>query len=143
MHPSTPPNFPPRTLPIMRALTAIQLADDSVQSSLKAALDALYREFFVQHTDTTDPAHLARILRDAGTDADAILSRAASDAAVKKKLAENTDKAFAQGAFGLPWMVCTDAQGRQEKFWGVDRLGMVADFLGLERPGAGAFKAML
>lgn len=128
----------------MRALTAIQLADDEAQSGFKAALDALYHEFFVLHTDTIDPSHLARILRSAGhADADAILARASSDGKVKQKLADNTDEAFAQGAFGLPWMVCTDAQGRREEFWGVDRLAMVADFLGLERPGAGVLKAML
>lgn len=32
-------------------------------------------------------------------------------------------------------MVCTDAQGKTEGFWGVDHLGQVAQFLGLEVPG--------
>jgi 2-hydroxychromene-2-carboxylate isomerase len=63
----------------------------------------------------------------------------------KAKLKENTDQAFEQGAFGLPWMVCERAGdcGRTEGFWGVDHLGQVASFLGLERPGEGAWRAVL
>lgn len=144
MHESAPPNFPPRTLPVMRALTAIQLGDDTQQTQLTAALDALYSEFFVRHTDLLDQAQLKRILGAAGQkDVESLLARASSDAAVKGRLAANTDEAFARGAFGLPWMACTDEKGRTEEFWGVDRLAMVADFLGLERPGGGALRAML
>lgn len=61
----------------------------------------------------------------------------------KKILAENTEKAFADGAFGLPWMVCTTATGQKEGFWGVDHLGQVVQFLGLKRPQEGGWKALL
>merc|ERR1712070_1322164 len=47
-----------------------------------------------------------------------------------------------EGAFGLPWFVATDAQGRKEGFWGFDHLGQVVDHLGLERVGDG-YRAML
>jgi hypothetical protein len=40
-------------------------------------------------------------------------------------------------------MVCTNTDGKTEGFWGVDHLGQVADFLGLERPQMGGWKAML
>jgi 2-hydroxychromene-2-carboxylate isomerase len=60
---------------------------------------------------------------------ESLLTRASSDAAVKERLADNTDEAFARGAFGLPWMACMDEKGRTEESWGVDRLPMVADFL--------------
>ncbi len=49
----------------------------------------------------------------------------------KQALIANTDQAFDAGAFGLPWMVCTNAQGKTEGFFGVDHLGQVAQFLGL------------
>jgi hypothetical protein len=55
----------------------------------------------------------------------------------KALLAANTDQAFADGAFGLPWMVCTNAAGATEGFFGVDHLGQVAEFLGL-RKGTGS-----
>jgi 2-hydroxychromene-2-carboxylate isomerase len=60
-------------------------------------------------------------------------------------LLESTERAFREGAFGLPWMVCTNAKGETEGFWGVDHLGCVAEFMGLEREKAKAkgWKAML
>jgi len=58
-------------------------------------------------------------------------------------LANNTNKAFTDGAFGLPWMACTDTMGQKEGFWGVDHLGQVAQFLGLERPGGRGWRAVL
>lgn len=63
----------------------------------------------------------------------------------KKVLLENTERAFADGAFGLPWMFCTNAAGEKEGYWGVDHLGQVAQFLGLDRQKGQAkgWKAML
>lgn len=52
---------------------------------------------------------------------------------IKTALTANTDAAFDTGAFGLPWMVCTDSQGKTEGFWGVDHLGQVVQFLGLDK----------
>jgi 2-hydroxychromene-2-carboxylate isomerase len=45
----------------------------------------------------------------------------------------NTDKAYDDGAFGLPWFTCTNSAGKTEGFWGVDYLGQVTSFLGLLR----------
>jgi hypothetical protein len=53
----------------------------------------------------------------------------------KSLLVANTDQAFADGAFGLPWMMCTNAAGETEGFFGVDHLGQVAEFLGLRKDG--------
>jgi 2-hydroxychromene-2-carboxylate isomerase len=41
----------------------------------------------------------------------------------KELLGKNTDRALADGAFGLPWFVATDREGKTETFWGVDHLG--------------------
>jgi 2-hydroxychromene-2-carboxylate isomerase len=153
MHTDSPPGFPPKTLPIMRALAAIQHTEAASSSSsssshqqpqLTAALDALWHEFFVLHTQTHEPAHLSRILSSSASslDAEAILQAATTDQ-VKKRLTQNTNEAFASGAFGLPWMVCTNEAGETETFWGVDHMGQVAAFLGLEKPGSGGWKAML
>jgi 2-hydroxychromene-2-carboxylate isomerase len=61
----------------------------------------------------------------------------------KELLSKNTDKAFADGAFGLPWFVCTNREGKKEAFWGVDHMGQVTTFLELEKPKGGGWKAML
>lgn len=61
----------------------------------------------------------------------------------KTLLLQNTDKAYDDGAFGLPWFNCTNSEGKTEGFWGVDHLGQVTNFLGLEMPKIGGWKAML
>jgi len=61
----------------------------------------------------------------------------------KELLGKNTDRALADGAFGLPWFVATDREGKTETFWGVDHLGQVTAHLGLEKPNMGGWKAML
>lgn len=62
---------------------------------------------------------------------------------VKSLLMSNTDRSFKAGAFGLPWFECTNANGTTEGFWGVDHLGQVADFLGLDRSRDAGFRALL
>ena len=61
----------------------------------------------------------------------------------KALLLENTDKALADGAFGLPWFACTNSKGEKESFWGVDHLGQVTHFLGLDKPQTGGWQALL
>lgn len=61
----------------------------------------------------------------------------------KKQLTDNSDKAMADGAFGLPFFVATNSKGESDSFWGFDHLGQVADFLGLDRGEEKAFRALL
>lgn len=61
----------------------------------------------------------------------------------KAKLQANTDLAFKEGAFGLPWFVATNKEGVTERYWGFDHLGMVVEHLGLDRSEAKELKAML
>jgi 2-hydroxychromene-2-carboxylate isomerase len=58
-------------------------------------------------------------------------------------LDENTQKAFASGAFGLPWFDCISAEGDKEGHWGIDHLGRVADFLRLDTTVDQSFKVLL
>jgi 2-hydroxychromene-2-carboxylate isomerase len=143
-----PPSFPPKTLPIMRTLAAMLEIDCGRQDRLVCALDALWQEFFVKHTATHEPSELKRVLEGAigGSESiDEILTRASSDEewGGKKALKRHTDDAFENGAFGVPWMICTRADGKTESFFGVDHLGQVAAFLGLEKPTASGWKALL
>lgn len=144
METSLPPSFPPMTLNIMRCMAALDDADgQGNQSRLINALETLYDDYWVNHQETNDPQVLQQLLervlgRDGTTKVTAI---APTDG--KAALLRNTDAAFAAGAFGLPWLVCTTVNGETESFWGVDHLGQVASFLGLQRPSTGAWRALL
>jgi hypothetical protein len=50
---------------------------------------------------------------------------------------------FTLGAFGLPWFDCTNSQGDQEGFWGIDHLGRVVDFLQLDANMDKSFRVLL
>lgn len=55
----------------------------------------------------------------------------------KRKLTENTDRAFESGAFGMPWFECVNSKGEREGFWGFDHLGQVVRFLELNGEAGG------
>jgi 2-hydroxychromene-2-carboxylate isomerase len=66
-----------------------------------------------------------------------------NDVEVKSTLHESTQRAFNLGAFGLPWFYCTNSQGDQEGFWGIDHLGRVVDFLQLDANMDKSFRVLL
>ncbi|KAI0106956.1 hypothetical protein GGR51DRAFT_516888 [Nemania sp. FL0031] len=135
-----PPNFPPNTLQVMRAVCGV--ADD--QAKLCALLERLYHEFWVNHVQVAQPDAFVPIFKQVlGVEtAERVLAEAATKG--KATLTKNTDYAFSTGAFGLPWMVCTNAKGETEGFWGIDHFGHVSQFLDLPKPGnTGGWKSVL
>ncbi|RAL08928.1 putative 2-hydroxychromene-2-carboxylate isomerase [Aspergillus homomorphus CBS 101889] len=128
----TPPNFPPRTLHTQRALCAVaQLAPEQLLS----VQEALFRTFWVEGDGRIgEPACFVPVLEAVlGKEVAARVVEIMGTPEIKAQLAANTDRAFKAGAFGVPWLECTNAQGKTEGFFGVDHLGQVVDFLGLER----------
>ncbi|CAI6341751.1 unnamed protein product [Periconia digitata] len=139
---TSPPNFPINTLPVQRALTAISL---SHPQSLGSALALVWQNFWVHYNEPTKPENLFAIVQTIlGSEEEAkkVLEATRGDV-VKKTLAANTDRAFKEGAFGLPWFVATNSKGETEGFWGVDHIGQMVDHLGLERPDGKVWKALL
>lgn len=146
----TPPNFPPLTLTVMRAINAIshltgkEQTSTEAQTSIIRALDTFYEAYWVQGQEITDKNVMAGILgKVVGGQAEVSKVLEVASAEGKQMLQKNSDLAFAEGAFGLPWMVCENDRGEKEGFWGVDHFGCVLDFLGLEKPRTGGWKAML
>ncbi|TKA72117.1 hypothetical protein B0A55_06525 [Friedmanniomyces simplex] len=129
-----------RSRAAMRALSAISLHHPA---HLTACFATLYTTFWVHRNPISQPqtwtAALTSVLGETSTRE---IVRLAGEAEAKELLKANTDLAVREGAFGLPWFVATDAEGRREGFWGFDHLGQVVDFLGLERRDEG-FRAML
>ena len=100
-----------------------------------------------------------------------VVERGLKGQEAKKKLMETTSMAFEDEAFGVPWFVgeltssssltcsclgfdtfltftffadiVTNSEGPTARYWGVDHMGQICDFLGLERPGGRGWKALL
>jgi hypothetical protein len=129
--------------------------------SVPQAIALLWESFWVHWNDPTKPENLQAIVRTVvGSDDEAkkVIDRTKTDE-VKKALSANTEQAFKEGAFGLPWFVgeflfscvneseltriATNAKGETESYWGVDHVGQLCDHLGLERPSGKGWRAML
>ncbi|KAL5121838.1 hypothetical protein ACEQ8H_000053 [Pleosporales sp. CAS-2024a] len=142
MSTNSPPDFPNNTLSVQRTLAALEL---SHPQSVSQAIALFWESFWVHWNDPMKPENLLAIVRTVvGSEEEArkVVERTKSDE-VKKRLSENTEKAFTEGAFGLPWFVATNAKGETEGFWGVDHMGQICDHLGLERPSGKGWKALL
>lgn len=149
-----PDGFPANTLHVMRTICALgRLANPDggpspspsqpAQQVTIKALDAFFDAYWVRNRNIADKDVVAEVLKSAGWEDLAKVSEVTAGDG-KAILTENTDRAFADGAFGLPWFACENDRGEKEGFWGVDHLGVVLDFLGLEKPaGRKEWKAML
>ena len=112
---------------------------------MDSAISLCYENFWVQYQNPTEPENLLAILRTitgSNDEAQKVMESMKSDR-VKNKLTENTNDAFKDGAFGLPWFAATNAAGQKEGFWGIDHLGQLCDFLQLERPSHKGWRALL
>lgn len=112
------PRHPVRTVNAMRLL----LAADAEQRP--ALTHALYRAYWVDNLDLSDPATLAELARQHGLDAEV-----ATDPQVRRALYRAVDEALQAGLFGVPTFTVGD-----RLWWGVDRLPFVERALGGEPP---------
>jgi 2-hydroxychromene-2-carboxylate isomerase len=98
----------------LRSLDAMRLLHTVAGAERIALTKALYRAHFVDHRDISDRA----ILADYGD----IGKLDSSD--IKGALRAATDRAVADGAFGVPAFV-VEQRGQRFLFWGQDRLHFV------------------
>ncbi|KAL5341299.1 thioredoxin-like protein [Aspergillus crustosus] len=139
---TTPEGFPPLTLAVQRALTAIS---QQAPAKLVSVTEAVYNEFWIKGNGrATQLEVFAPIFEKTlgETQTKAVLE-AANSPDIKARLSANTQQAFDSGAFGLPWFECTNSKGEKEGFWGIDHLGQVVDFLELDRSLDRGFRAVL
>ncbi|KAL4913446.1 thioredoxin-like protein [Aspergillus aurantiobrunneus] len=139
---TSPDGFPPLTLAVQRALTAIS---QRVPNELVPVTKAVWEGFWVKgDSKATQPEGFVPILeRVLGASETKAILEAANQPEIKSRLSANTQQAFDSGAFGLPWFECINSKGEKEGFWGIDHLGQVVDFLGLDRSLDRGFKAVL
>lgn len=153
---TSPPSFPPNTLPIQRALASLSISHPHLLSD---AMTAFWQHTWVSWNEPTRPDNIVNILmsvfeNEGGDEGNGVwggmememaeeVVEAGQGEEVKAKLKENTERAFKEGGFGVPWFVATNEKGETEGFWGVDHMGMMCDHLGIERPEGKGFKSLL
>lgn len=98
------------------------LTDRDPQAARQLAA-ALYRAYFVDDVNISNPSDTVAVAASLGHDA-AVVAAALEDPAVKARLKEETEAAIARGVFGSPFIFVDD-----EPFWGVDRLDQVERWL--------------
>ncbi len=109
-----PKVFPASTIKALRAA----LAADR-QGKQAAAMHALFRAYWGEGNDISDPAVIERALSAAGLDGKALIA-ATEEQEIKDALRRNTDLALVRGVFGVPTIFVGE-----RNFWGNDRLDFV------------------
>jgi 2-hydroxychromene-2-carboxylate isomerase len=105
------PHFPVNTLQLMRGAVALQGAP-----SYMPTVEAIFALMWEEGRKMDDPEVVARSLGERGLDGEAFLAPASAPE-VKAKLAANTGRSVARGAFGAPTFFVGD-----EIYFGKDKL---------------------
>jgi 2-hydroxychromene-2-carboxylate isomerase len=112
------PHFPVNTLLIMRGAVVAE-----EEGFLPAYVDAVYGHMWAEPKKMDDPEVIAAALDASGFDGARILART-QEPAIKARLAENTERSVARGAFGSPTFFVGD-----DIYFGKDKLRDVEEAL--------------
>jgi 2-hydroxychromene-2-carboxylate isomerase len=117
-----PEPFPVATVQAARACLVLQQAQPALAT---AYIHGVFRAYFTQGRDITDPAVLRAVLHEtgAGAQADAVLE-ATGQQAIKERLKAAVAASIERGVFGAPYFIVDG-----EPFWGHDRLPQVERWL--------------
>jgi 2-hydroxychromene-2-carboxylate isomerase len=115
-----PSTFPIATQAPARIVLWLKNRDPALATTVT---HALYRGFFRDDIDISNPDAASAIAAGCGADA-ATVRAAIDDPAVKDALRSETAQAIAAGVFGSPFIIVDG-----EPFWGVDRLDQVDRWL--------------
>lgn len=115
-----PARFPIGTVAAVRAF---YWANDRDPARARALADALYRAYFVDGRDISEPATVLEIARGVGLDVPA-LEAALADPALKERAKSEVEAAMARGVFGSPFFFVDG-----EPFWGSDRIPMIEEWI--------------
>jgi 2-hydroxychromene-2-carboxylate isomerase len=116
-----PAGHPRRTVEALRALLAACPNGDFMPLAHR-----FFAAYWVEGVDLSTRDGVARVLREAGHDVEAVLARAASQE-IKDELRKRTDEAVERGVFGVPAMF---VEGEENVYFGQDRLYYVEAALG-------------
>ncbi|MDE0388797.1 MAG: 2-hydroxychromene-2-carboxylate isomerase [Rhodospirillales bacterium] len=117
---NVPDNFPVNSIAACRAY--YWLADSDAAMARDFA-QALYRGYFVENRDLSQPETVVAAAQALGVDGHALVA-AVQDQAIKDRLRAVNDAALDRGVFGSPTVFVGG-----EMFWGHDRLEMIDRWL--------------
>jgi len=115
-----PGKFPISTTAPCRAYYWLHNQDPAAARQLA---QALYRAYFAEDRDISNPEVTANVAAKLGHDKSAV-AQALNDAAVKERLKTEVDAAIERGVFGSPYFIVDG-----EPFWGSDRLDQIEEWL--------------
>ena len=115
-----PEPFPIATIAACRAVYWMERAD---ADGAKPLAKALYRAYFVDRRNISEPGVVADVAVESGADRDLLLA-GIQEPAIKDRLKEVTNDAVERGIFGSPFFMVGD-----EPFWGHDRMDEVDRWL--------------
>ena len=115
-----PTKFP---IPSQAAARIVLWAGQQDAALAGRVVHALYRAYFVDDIDISDPDSAIGVVAKCGIDP-AAARAAIDDPAIKDALRRSNEEAIAKGVFGSPYVVVDG-----EPFWGMDRLDQVQRWL--------------
>ena len=115
-----PEPFPIATIAACRAVYWMERAD---ADGAKPLAKALYRAYFADGRNISEPDVVADVAAESGADRDLLLA-GIQEPAIKDRLKEVTNDAVERGIFGSPFFMVGD-----EPFWGHDRMDEVDRWL--------------
>ena len=115
-----PEPFPIATIAACRAVYWMERAN---ADGAKPLAKALYRAYFVDGRNISEPDVVADVASESGADRDALLT-GIQEPEIKERLKEVTNNAIERGIFGSPFFMVDD-----EPFWGHDRMDEVDRWL--------------
>ena len=117
---NVPDNFPVNSIAACRAYYWLTGSDVAMAHDFARAL---YRGYFVENRDLSQPEIVVEAAQALGVDSDALVA-AVQDQAIKDRLRAENDAAIERGVFGSPTVFVGD-----EMFWGHDRLEIIDRWL--------------
>lgn len=82
--------------------------------------------------DVSKPEVLSEVLgKYFGREEVEVIMKGATEAKYKKLLVDETAMLVEKGAFGAPWFLVTNREGKEESFFGSDRWHFIYQFLGV------------
>ena len=115
-----PSHWPVATV---NACRAFYLLEETDHDAAKQLARALYRAYFRDDQDISDPETVVAVASELGHNQTQIAESIQADP-IKQKLRAVNDEALARGDFGSPFIIVDS-----ESFWGADRLDQVDQWL--------------